>query len=556
MTQEQPMVELPPYHMTDEEAPSPSLRSRRSKDTEELDLGRKYIGHLERGLNSRHIQFFALSGAIGTGLFVGSGQVLSVAGPLSAFLVYIITGANIFAIISSLGEMATWLPVSGGLPVYGKRFVDQSLGFAMGWNYYYTIAIGVPMEVSAGALIIGFWPNDVPVGVWITLLFVPMVIINCLPVKFYGETEFLFGALKMITILGLIILMMVVDLGGAPSHDRIGFRYWANPGPMNTYLKPGALGRFLAFWKVFVQATFSYGGSETVIAAAGETMNPRRNIPRAVRRVFWRITIFYVLSIFFVGLCVSSKDPRLLDAIKNDSPGVAQSPFVIAIKNGQIRGLPHLINALLLCSAWSSGNASFYVSCRLLYATALEGNGPNILTWTKFGVPYACVVLTTAIGLLVYLNLGATSGSVFFWLSNLGAVSGLVIWAAVDVTYLRFFKALELNGIPRSVLRFKSPFQPYLAYFSLVFCTVVVVFNGFDCFFPGKFTAKAFIPAYIGVPIFFGLYFGHKLLFKTKVIPLEKLDLWSGKDAIDRLEESWEENPPSSFLGKVWYWIA
>ena len=167
-----------------------------------------------------------------------------------------------------------------------------------------------------------------------------MLLINCLPVNFYGEAEFVFGAIKLTTIIGLILLMLIIDLGGAPNEDRIGFRYWVSPGPMNAYLEPGALGRFLAFWKVFIQATFSYGGSEMVVVAAGETENPRVNIPKAVRRVFWRILIFYVLAIFLVGMCVSSKDPRLLNAIDQGKPGVAASPFVIAIVNGGIPVLP------------------------------------------------------------------------------------------------------------------------------------------------------------------------------------------------------------------------
>ncbi len=167
-----------------------------------------------------------------------------------------------------------------------------------------------------------------------------MVIINCLPVNVYGEAEFIFGAIKLTTIMGLILLMLIIDLGGSPNHDRIGFRYWVDPGPMNTYLVSGALGRFLAFWKVFIQATFAYGGSEMCVIAAGETENPRRNIPKAVRRVFWRILIFYVLAILLVGMCVSSEDPRLLNAIDKGRPGVAASPFVIAIVNGGIPVLP------------------------------------------------------------------------------------------------------------------------------------------------------------------------------------------------------------------------
>ncbi|KAK3708794.1 hypothetical protein LTR37_011315 [Vermiconidia calcicola] len=228
----------------------------------------KNVGTLDRRLKSRHIQFLALSGAIGTGLFVGSGQVLSLAGPLSAFLAYAITGFNLFCVINGLGEMATYLPIPGAVPIFAARFVDPALGFALSWNYWYQLAIGVPIETTVSAIIIDYWPNGVSTGVWITVLTIPMVVINCLPVNFYGEAEFVFGAIKLTTIIGLIILMFIIDLGGAPSGDKIGFRYWIDPGPMNGYLVPGDLGRFLAFFKVFIQATFAYGGSEMCVIAA------------------------------------------------------------------------------------------------------------------------------------------------------------------------------------------------------------------------------------------------------------------------------------------------
>lgn len=514
------------------------------------------VGTLDRRLKSRHVQFLALSGAIGTGLFVGSGQALSLAGPLSTFLAYLITGFNLYAVINSLGEMATYLPLPGAVPVFAARFVDPALGFTLGWNYWYQFAIGVPIEISASAVVISYWPNAVSNAVWITILFIPMVLINLLPVRIYGEAEFIFGTIKLTTIVGLILLMFIITLGGAPNHDRIGFRYWDDPGPMLTYLKDGSLGRFLAFWKVFINATFSYGGSEMVVVAAGEAQNPRRNIPKAVRRVFWRIAIFYVLAIFLVSMCVSAEDPRLLNAISASAPGAAASPFVIAIVNGGIPALPSIINAVILSSAWSAGNAFFYASTRVLYATALDHRAPAFLRYEKFGVPYACVGATTVLSLLVYLNVSENSAEVFFWIANLSAVSTLIVWASVCITYLRFYYGLKHNGISRSTLPYKSPMQPFLAYFAVCFCTIVAFFNGFDAFFPGRFSAKTFIPPYIDIPIFASLFLGYKLVKRTKFVKLSEMDLWSGKAEIDRLEGTWPEVKPRNFLERIWFWIA
>ncbi|KAI2643715.1 AAT family amino acid transporter [Xylaria nigripes] len=517
---------------------------------------RRNIGTLERKLKSRHVQFMALSGAIGTGLFIGSGQVLSLAGPLSAFLAYLITAFNVYCIVTSLGEMASYLPLTGAIPIYAARYVDEALGFAVAWNYWWQVAIGVPIEVSASVVVVNFWHNDVPTAALITIFLFAMVLINCVPVRIYGEAEFAFGAVKLTTIVILILLMFIITLGGTPNGDRIGFRFWQNPGPMNEYLVEGSLGRFLAFWKVFIQATFSYGGSEMVVIASGETENPRRNIPKAIRRVFWRIVLFYVIAIFFVTLCVSSTDTRLLDAIRTSAPGAASSPFVIAIENGGIAVLPSIINAVILSSAWSAGNSFFYASTRVLYSAALDGKAPRFLTFERWGVPYACVAATTLLSLLCYLNVSNSGENVFFWFSNLSAVSTLIIWSSISVTYLRFYYGLRHHGIQRDSLPYKAPLQPFLAYFALCFCVVVAFFNGFDAFFPGKFSAKTFVPPYIDVPVFFALFLGYKILKKTKVVGLGEMDLWSGKAEIDQLEGTWPEVKPRNFLERIWFWIA
>ncbi|KAL7624798.1 hypothetical protein AAE478_004012 [Parahypoxylon ruwenzoriense] len=515
-----------------------------------------HIGTLNRGLKSRHIQFMALSGAIGTGLFVGSGQVLSLAGPLSAFLAYLITAANVYCVIQSIGEMATYLPLPGAVPVYASRYVDEALGFVLGWNYWYQLAIGCPLEVTVSVVIVDYWPNDIPKTALITIFFSAMVIINCFPVRIYGEAEFIFGAIKITTIVGLILLMLIITLGGTPRGEMIGFKYWNEPGPMNEYLLTGSLGRFLAFWKVFIQATFSYGGSELVATAAGEAANPRASIPKAIRRVFWRIALFYVLAIFLVTLCVSSQDSRLLDAIKNSAPGAAASPFVIAIENGGIQILPSIINAVILTSAWSAGNSFFYSSTRVLYSAALDGKAPRFLRYEKWGIPYACVGATTALSFLCYMNVSNSGEQVFFWFSNISAVSTLIVWASICVTYLRFYYGLRYNGISRDNLPYKSPLQPFLAYFAICFCLVVAIFNGYDTFFPGKFGAKTFVPPYIDILIFACLFLGYKLVKKTRFVKLSAMDLWSGKIEIDRLEGTWPEVKPRNFLEKIWFWVA
>lgn len=218
--------------------------------------------------------------------------------------------------------------------------------------------------------------------------------------------------------------------------------------------------------------------------------------------------------------------------------------------------LPDILNAVVLTSAWSAGNAFFYSSTRILYAAALDGKAPKFLTYERFGVPYACVACTSAFGALAYLNVSNSSSDVFFWFSNISAVSTLIVWCSISVTYLRFYYGLRKNGISRTSLPWKSPLQPFLAIFAICFCSIVALFNGYDCFFPGNFSARTFVPPYINIPIYFTLFLGYKFIKRTSVVPLSEMDLWSGKAEIDRQEPLWPVRTPRNWLERVWFWIA
>lgn len=213
-----------------------------------------------------------------------------------------------------------------------------------------------------------------------------MIILNFTAVAIYGEAEFIFASIKIVTIIGLLILALFIDLGGAPSKDRPGFRYWKHPGAMNEYIAEGSLGRFLGLFATLINAAFAFGGVEQVAVAAGEMKDPSRNMPKAIRRVFWRLLFFYVLGAFTVGLLVPPNSPNLLYG-----SGVAKSPWLIAIETAGILVLPHILNAVLVTSAASSANANLYTGARYLYALSQQGQAPRfLLKCTKRGVPIYC----------------------------------------------------------------------------------------------------------------------------------------------------------------------
>ncbi|RSL79749.1 hypothetical protein CEP51_007127 [Fusarium floridanum] len=513
---------------------------------------------LERGLKSRHIQFLALGGAIGTGLFVGSGVTLSIVGPLPLFFGYIVMMLIVWNIMNNLAEMATLLPVKGvTVPYFIDRFVCPSLGFAAGWNYWMAYALLIGAEASAVAILFDYWNTDVHAAVWLTIYLVVILALNIIAVSFFGEAEFWFASIKLITILGLILTGLVIMLGGAPNGDRIGFRYWNNPGAVKTYLVHSNknTGRFLAFWTGIIRAGFAYITSPELIAvAAGETIAPRRNIPKAAGRFVYRLAIFYGLGSLMIGIITPSNDPNLLNPESNAN----SSPWVIGIQNAGIGVLNHIINAAILTSAWSAGNALLYAGSRILYSLAINGQAPRFLRHTnRRGVPWVAILCTWSIGILSFLNVNNSGAKVFTWFMNLTTISGFIAWILIMITFIRFRKALEVQNLMHT-LPYKTNLQPYATYFMLVLLILLTLTNGFQVFFPGNFNASDFLAAYITLPIFLALYIGHKIYSRSLrfAYPVEEVDVTTGVKEMEELAALDERPEPKNIWQKIWFWIA
>lgn len=461
-----------------------------------------------RGLKSRHAQMIALGGTIGTGLFVGTGATLAVGGPAFILVCYIIITILVLFVVTAITEVAAHLPVAGGtMSYFGFRYVSSSMGFAMGWLYWYSLGILVPFEITAAGLVIDYWNSPVNVGVWITIFIIVIIGLNFFPVAVYGETEFWFASLKVILMLGLLILSFILFWGGGPSRQRLGFHYWKDPGAANTYIKMGDAGRMIAFTKTLVLSSFPFVfAPEMLVVTGGEMESPRRNLPIAAKRYFYRLIFFYIGGVFAIGIICASNNT----ALTNGGANAKASAFVVGIQSAGIHGLGSIVNAVILTSAWSSGNSFLYLSSRSLYSLAVAGNAPAIFKrCTEGGVPYMAVGASSFFSLLAYLNVGDSGSTVFNWFVNLTNTSGFISWICCCIVYLRFRKACRAQGV--TDLPYQSFTQPYGAWISLVAFTILVLINGFDVFFPGRFSAKSFLTAYIGLPIFLAIYFGHRI---------------------------------------------
>lgn len=519
-------------------------------DVEKQSVQHGSTTQLKRRLQSRHLQMIAIGGTIGTGLFIGSGGAIANAGPAGALIAYAFVGTLVYSVMVALGEMATYLPVSGAFTVYASRFVDQSLGFAMGWIYWFSWAITFALELTASGLIIQYWRQDLNIGIFIGVFWAVITGVNLLPVSFYGEIEFWFAFIKVVTVVGFIIFGICID-AGAGQHGYLGFDTWKSPGAFAPYLieDNAALAKFVGFWAVLIQAGFSYQGTELVGIAAGETSNPRKTVPAAIRKTFWRILIFFVLTIFMIGLLVPYDNENLL----SDATDASSSPFVIAAQLAGVKVLPGLINAVLLCVVLSAANSNVYSGSRILVGLANERLGPKILTrTTKGGVPYVAVAFTAAFGLLGFMNESNNGSQVFNWLINISGVAGFISWTCIGISHLAFMRALRAQGISRDSLPYKAMWQPWFSWYGILCNILIILTQGFTSFIP--WNTRDFFVAYVSVILFVVLYVGHKAVSRSSFVQPQEVDLVTGKKEVDEMYEDVAEEP-KTFLQRLSSWV-
>lgn len=466
---------------------------------------------LKRELKSRHLTMISIGGAIGTGLFLSSGAAISTAGPGGALLAYAIVGAMVFFIMTSLGEMAAFMPVSGSFSTYGTKFVDPAFGFAIGWTYWFSWAMTIAAELAASTMIMKFWFPDSPSLVWSGSFLALIFLLNYLSVKGYGEGEYWLSLIKVSAIVIFIVvgLLMIFGIMGG---EAVGFKNF-------TVEKAPFSGGILSVFIVFIAAGFSFQGTEIVGVTAGESEDPAKNVPKAIKNVFWRILIFYILAIGVIGLLIPYTNPNL----QNDN--VMVSPFTLIFEKAGIAFAASLMNAVILTAVLSAGNSSLYASTRMLYSMAKAGQAPQIFgKLNNRGVPVAGMILTCAIGALAFLASFFGDGTVYIWLMNAISITGFIFWLGISISHYRFRKALNAQGHSLDKLPYKAKWFPIGPIFAIACGIIVILAQNFQAFLADQIDWGGVVAAYLGIPFFLSLYFGYKLIKKTKVVKLEEVE--------------------------------
>lgn len=382
------------------------------------------------------------------------------------------------------------------------------------------------LELTAAGLIIQYWDESLNIGIWIAVFWVMFTAANFLPIRLFGELEMWFSSIKVVTIVGFIIFAICVN-AGVGQQGYIGFKYWSNPGAFAEHMVGGATGKFVGFWVVLITAGFSFQGTELVGIGAGETENPRKEIPSAIRWTYWGIFVLFISTVFLVGLDV----PHNNSALDSQSKNASASPLVIVANLAGVRVLPHIINGVLLTAVLTAANSDVYSSSRILMALADEGHAPSFLKSTnRHGTPHWSVAVCASFGLLGFLNLSKDGETVFNWLLSITAVAGFIVWALINLCHLRFMKTLAAKGISRNELPYRAPMQPFLSWFGLFFNVLILLTSGFTVFM--RWSVSEFFTSYITIFIFVFLFVGHKVIYRTKLVNIADIDLGLGRSTI------------------------
>ncbi|KAG0003254.1 hypothetical protein BGZ79_001293 [Entomortierella chlamydospora] len=482
---------------------------------------------LQRNLQARHLTMISLGGTIGTGLFLASGSSIATAGPGYSQVAYTLIGSMVFCFMSSLGEMATYLPIAGSINAYATRFFDPAMGFMLGWVYWFSWSVTLATELVASSLIISYWISTerCPGWVWALVFVIVLTSLNLTSVKAYGEAEYWLSLIKVLAVVVFVIVGFLY-IGGAIGTPIPGA---PKPGPGVFDMDPFH-GGFMALFSIFLNAGFSFQGAELVGIAAGETKNPRKNVPRAIKQVFWRILMFYVLTILIIGMTIPYDDQDLA----NDDGDIKSSPFTRVFVQAGISVGADIMNAVILVAVLSAGNSGLYASSRALHTLSQEGNAPKFFGKVNSrGVPVYCVLTTALVGCLAFIvslpQIG--QGEAYNWLLSLASTTGFIAWLGIAFCHIRFRMAYKAQGRNLKDLPFVSRLYPFGPIYTIVICLVILFGQGYSAFSP--FSIKSFLSAYVTLPFVVILYLGKKFCSKTKILRLVDVDLDTGRSFVD-----------------------
>jgi len=419
---------------------------------------------LNRSMKRRHLFMLSLGGVIGTGLFLNAGYTINQAGAGGALIGYLFGGIILYLVMVCLGELAVYMPVTGSFQTYASKFISPAAGFSLGWMYFIGSATTAGVEFTAAGILMRRWFPDLSVWVWCAIFILLLFVLNALTTRGFAEAEYWFSGIKVLAVIFFIIIGVGAIVGIIPLEDR--------PAPLLQNLAPTSLfpAGIAILFVTMMNVIFSYQGSELIGIAAGESEDPQKNIPRAIRNVLVRIIVFYLASIIILSAIFPTKELGLLE-----------SPFVTLMALAGIPFAPDIMNFVILTAILSVGNSCIYASTRLLWAMGHEGMAPKVFgKLSKRKVPFTALIFTMIFSLLSLLTSVIAADTVFVLLMSIAGISVTISWIGIALSQLMFRRKYLQQGGKLEDLQYRVPFYPFIPLVCIISCVSILLFLAFD----------------------------------------------------------------------------
>lgn len=419
----------------------------------------------KRTMKTRHLVMLSLGGVIGTGLFFNTGYIISTTGAAGTLLAYLIGALVVWMVMASLGELSVAMPETGAFHVYAARYLSPATGYTVAWLYWLTWTVALGSSFTAAGFCMQYWFPQVPVWTWCLVFCVAVYLLNIVSTRFFAEGEFWFSLIKVITIVAFIVLGAAAIFGFIPLKD-------GTPAPgLSNLTRDGWLPHgVLPIIMTMVAVNFAFSGTELIGIAAGETENPQKVLPLAIRTTVARLIIFFVGTVLVLAALIPMKQA-----------GIVKSPFVLVFEQIGIPYAADIINFVILTAILSAANSGLYASGRMLWSLANENTLPRCFARVNArGVPQLAISVSMLGGILALLSSVIAPDTVFVALSAISGFAVVAVWLSICASHYMFRRRHLAEGRSLDELIYRAPFYPLTPLLGFALCLLACVGLAFD----------------------------------------------------------------------------
>ncbi len=422
-------------------------------------------GQFKRSMKARHLVMLSLGGVIGTGLFFNTGYIISTTGAAGTLLAYLIGALVVWLVMQSLGELSVAMPETGAFHVYASRYLSPSTGYVVAWLYWLTWTVALGSSLTAAGFCMQYWFPQTSVWLWCLIFCIAIFLLNVVSTRFFAEGEFWFSLIKVITILAFIVLGGCAVFGLIPLKDGTPAPFFHNL-TASGWLPHGALPILMTM----VAVNFAFSGTELIGIAAGETENPQKVVPMAIRTTVARLIIFFIGTVLILAALIPM-----------DQAGIVKSPFVLVFEKIGIPWAADIFNFVILTAILSAANSGLYASGRMLWSLSNEGTLPRCFSrLTRRGIPLVAIVASMLGGLLALFSSIVAADTVYVALSAISGFAVVAVWLSICASHYAFRRRYLREGGRLDGLKYRAPWFPLTPILGFALCLLACVGLAFD----------------------------------------------------------------------------